>query len=144
MKGGTSATEAAISSSRPNSAGVSEAPTATPSTGRIASETVGTPTIGIPASAAARQANIGPSSSGRGIPATWNSPAPAAASASVASRHGSRRELCIQSYALPPAPPPRKAGDGVGRGRERPGPAPLRRPARDRLRLPERGGAKRA
>ena len=46
MKGGISATDSAISSSRANSAGVSDAPTATPSTGRIASETGGTPCSG--------------------------------------------------------------------------------------------------
>ena len=62
------ATLIAMVSMRSISSGVIEAPTATPSTVRIASLTTGTPLSGAFSSAASRQANIGPSSSGSGNP----------------------------------------------------------------------------
>lgn len=70
-----------------------EAPTATPSTVRIASLTRGTPFSGAFRDAAAKQPNIGPSSSGNGRPNAMNAPTPITAIANVPS--------CLRSIIRP-------------------------------------------
>ena len=84
MKSGISATLIAIPGSRPSSSGVIAAPTATPSTVRIAAETPGGAASGACRSAATRQANIGPSSHGSGSPSTLKTPTPTSERPSVA------------------------------------------------------------
>ena len=68
--------------------GVMDAPTATPRMVRAADEIGGTPISGAPASAASRQANIGPNRKGRGSPASQKTSVPSTASASVPRRRG--------------------------------------------------------
>ena len=66
MKGGTSDSDSAISGMRSATAGVMEAPTATPRTVRMASPISGGALNLTPERAAIRQANMGPKSQGNG------------------------------------------------------------------------------